>query len=96
MQERRLGKGLDVLFASETVAEQNVKEIAPGRIRPNPAQPRRIFDEEKFAELRGSIARDGILQGSQRGLRADRRGTSLAGRDGPGARINPGLHTEFR
>ena len=62
MQERRLGKGLDVLFASEAVAEQNVQKIAPGRIRPNPVQPRRIFNEEKFDELRSSIARDGILQ----------------------------------
>ncbi|MCZ6691990.1 MAG: ParB/RepB/Spo0J family partition protein [Planctomycetota bacterium] len=62
MQERRLGKGLDVLFASEAVAEQNVQKIAPGRIRPNPVQPRRIFNEEKYDELRSSIARDGILQ----------------------------------
>lgn len=32
------------------------------RIRPDPAQPRTRFDEERLAELRSSIKRNGILQ----------------------------------
>lgn len=60
MPERKLGRGLDVLFAGS--AEKDVQWIATERIRPNPSQPRRVFDQGAFDELKGSIARDGILQ----------------------------------
>ena len=37
--------------------------FVPARsIRPNPAQPRRIFDEQALQELSDSIAQHGILQ----------------------------------
>ena len=60
MQARKLGKGLDVLFADK--AEKNVQWILPDRIRPNPSQPRKVFDEEAFMHLKRSIAEHGILQ----------------------------------
>lgn len=60
MQERKLGRGLDVLFAG--TAEKDVQWIATDRIRPNPSQPRRVFEKDAFDELKGSIGRDGILQ----------------------------------
>lgn len=39
-----------------------VQYIPLGRIRPNPQQPRRSFDEESLAELAASIRSCGILQ----------------------------------
>ena len=39
-----------------------VQYISLGRIRPNPQQPRRSFDEEGLAELAASIRSCGILQ----------------------------------
>ena len=39
-----------------------VQYIPLGRIRPNPQQPRRSFDEEGLAELAASIRSCGILQ----------------------------------
>ncbi len=62
MQERKLGKGLDVLFADEAAAGKGVKWIRPDQIRPNPSQPRKVFHEEAYLELKRSIAADGILQ----------------------------------
>lgn len=38
------------------------EEIAVGRIRANPRQPRQVFDEEALAELADSIAAIGLLQ----------------------------------
>lgn len=38
------------------------KEIQRDRIAPDPAQPRRTFDEGRLAELAASIAREGVLQ----------------------------------
>lgn len=58
-----LGKGINALFANidveseETIQELNIKEI-----RPNPYQPRKVFDEESIEELRKSIEQHGILQ----------------------------------
>ena len=39
-----------------------VKNIEIARIRPNPAQPRQMFDEDAMAELAASIAERGVLQ----------------------------------
>ena len=62
MQERKLGKGLDVLFADKKAEANEVQSIRPDRIRPNPSQPRKVFAEEAFDDLKRSIAADGILQ----------------------------------
>ena len=48
-------------YKSEFLSSR-VQRIAVDRIRPNPAQPRRVFDEAGLRELAGSIARYGILQ----------------------------------
>ena len=44
------------------VLSTRVQYIPLGRIRPNPQQPRRSFDEEGLAELAASIRSCGILQ----------------------------------
>jgi len=71
----RLGKGLSALMGEvEAVSTPSVSIEADGEvpagvaempinmIRPNPAQPRRHFDEEKLAELATSLKTKGVLQ----------------------------------
>lgn len=65
--ERRLARGLDALLgrSSDTPkssSEPAVQVLAVESIRPNPRQPRREFDDGALAELKESIARDGLLQ----------------------------------
>lgn len=42
--------------------EKRVLSLPVEEIRPNPGQPRRVFDQEGLAELAASIRRHGILQ----------------------------------
>ncbi|MFC0186664.1 ParB/RepB/Spo0J family partition protein [Fictibacillus aquaticus] len=58
-----LGKGLGVFFPpADAPAEEAVKEIKMKDIRPNPYQPRKVFDVAAIAELKESIEQHGILQ----------------------------------
>lgn len=71
-----LGRGLDALLGealrgevspqpasiSASSAGQGVATIAIGDIHPNPDQPRRLFAEDKLAELAASIGRHGVIQ----------------------------------
>lgn len=73
-----LGKGLDALFGDveisspktaaktekteETPAEGGVLYIDINEIKPNAAQPRKNFDEEKLRELADSIEQHGLIQ----------------------------------
>nr|NNM91308.1 ParB/RepB/Spo0J family partition protein [Bacilli bacterium] len=59
-----LGRGLEALIPQmkEEVHEADIKEIALEDIRPNPYQPRRVFDQEKLQELMSSISEHGVLQ----------------------------------
>ena len=64
-----LGRGLSALIddsartkAEATATAGGVRTIDVARIRPNPAQPRQIFNEEALAELAASIAERGVLQ----------------------------------
>ncbi|HXG82023.1 MAG TPA: ParB/RepB/Spo0J family partition protein, partial [Sphingomicrobium sp.] len=62
-----LGRGLGALLGeapapSTPSSAGGVRSIEVARIRPNPAQPRQIFDEEALAELAASIAERGVLQ----------------------------------
>ena len=64
-----LGRGLSALMgdvqrpAQEAEAKgDGVRDIEVGRIRPNPNQPRRHFDEDSLGELAESIAQHGLLQ----------------------------------
>lgn len=60
---KRLGKGLDALLANmEPEKEETVREIPIKEIRPNPYQPRKVFDKKAIEELRDSIIEHGILQ----------------------------------
>ena len=62
-KNKTLGKGLDSLFGNFEQHETDVvKNISVNLIDNNPDQPRKIFDEEKLAELAESIREHGIVQ----------------------------------
>jgi ParB family transcriptional regulator, chromosome partitioning protein len=77
-QKRGLGKGLGALIPSGPLgagtavfgepeaglpaAGAYLEEVPLREIRPNPRQPRQIFDEDTLAELAASIAAVGLLQ----------------------------------
>lgn len=62
-QARGLGRGLDALLpGAETHDNENVNEIIVQDIKPNPFQPRRVFDEEAMAELVQSVKQYGVIQ----------------------------------
>ena len=78
MKEKRkaLGKGLEQLFSDESftfeelendiidTAKKNneIIEIDLKELRPNPYQPRKVFDEEALNELASSIKEHGVFQ----------------------------------
>lgn len=43
-------------------APREVRDVPTDKIRPNPRQPRHVFDDEKLSELTESIIRYGVLQ----------------------------------
>ena len=60
-----LGKGLDLLFADlpETTADDAAASTLPLReIEPDPAQPRKKFDDDALNQLADSITENGLLQ----------------------------------
>ena len=74
-RRKALGKGLEELFNSEildynTVEEKIVNEtpkeeivnVRIDELRPNPYQPRKVFDEEALEELANSIKEHGVFQ----------------------------------
>jgi ParB family transcriptional regulator, chromosome partitioning protein len=54
-----LGKGLGALIQNE---EEQVQEVNVKDLRPNPYQPRKVFDQKAIDELKESIQEHGILQ----------------------------------
>ena len=74
-KRRALGKGLEELFNNEqlnfdsieekiieSTSKDEVVEINISELRPNPYQPRKVFDEEKLLELANSIKEHGVFQ----------------------------------
>ena len=60
-----LGRGLDALFADnsiEEIASTSAVKLKIMDIEPNREQPRKIFDEDALAELADSIAKHGVIQ----------------------------------
>ncbi|TVP78566.1 MAG: ParB/RepB/Spo0J family partition protein [Gemmatimonadales bacterium] len=60
----RLGRGLGALLGEEAFKESpgDVRSVPVRRIVPNPFQPRREFRDEELADLKASIASNGLLQ----------------------------------
>lgn len=74
-KKRALGRGLEDLFNSENLdfdsVEQKIYESATNEeiieinlseLRPNPYQPRKVFEEEALNELASSIREHGVFQ----------------------------------
>lgn len=60
---RGLGKGINALFTNVEVGqEESVQEIKIKEIRPNPYQPRKVFEPDAINELKESILQHGVLQ----------------------------------
>jgi ParB family transcriptional regulator, chromosome partitioning protein len=58
-----LGKGLNAFFANvEETNGESIQEISVKELRPNPYQPRKVFQPEAIEELKNSILEHGILQ----------------------------------
>lgn len=59
-----LGRGLDALFADNSVEEssQTPVKLKIMEIEPNREQPRKIFDDAALSELADSIATHGVIQ----------------------------------
>lgn len=77
-KKRALGKGLEQLFDLDNLSVDNVSdfekqiysdtkgeeiiELSVDEIRPNPYQPRTVFDEKALNELASSIKENGVFQ----------------------------------
>lgn len=59
-----MGKGLSALIPHKLESEPRgpLAEIEVSKIRVNPLQPRKKFNDEEIEELKKSIAKDGLLQ----------------------------------
>ena len=77
-KKRALGKGLEQLFDLDSLNVDNVSEFEKqiysntlgeeiielniDELRPNPYQPRTVFDEKSLRELADSIKENGVFQ----------------------------------
>ena len=75
VKRRALGMGLEELFNNEQLdldkfeekivsvtPKEEVIELKLSELRPNPYQPRKVFDAEKLQELANSIKKHGVFQ----------------------------------
>ncbi|MBQ1343233.1 MAG: ParB/RepB/Spo0J family partition protein [Firmicutes bacterium] len=66
-KKQALGRGLSALLPDEPAfldgaAAEQVRQLAIDSVRPNPDQPRKLFDPEKLEELTASIRQHGVMQ----------------------------------
>ena len=59
---RGLGRGLAALVAEFPAGATSMVELEIGQVRPNPRQPRRVFDDEAIQRLSESVKADGVVQ----------------------------------
>ncbi len=66
MTRQALGKGIEALIPRETSfvlkEKKDLTEIEISKIKPNPYQPRKSFDENSLSELADSIREKGVIQ----------------------------------
>ncbi len=65
---KKLGRGLGAILEDveagylKSIPESAIKEIEISQIKPNPYQPRKIFNQEAIEELASSIEKHGLMQ----------------------------------
>jgi ParB family chromosome partitioning protein len=59
---RGLGRGLAALVAEFPTGATSMVELEIAQVRPNPRQPRRVFDDEAIQRLSESVKADGVVQ----------------------------------
>lgn len=57
-----LGRGLGSLISDSKTPQETPRVLPIARIRPNPNQPRKVFDSEALDSLKASIEQHGVLQ----------------------------------
>jgi len=64
MKKQALGKGIHAFIPEEygILKDERLADVPIGQVKPNPAQPRKRFDEAAIAELANSIKSSGVLQ----------------------------------
>lgn len=64
IKRKALGKGLSALIPEDLEKQDNqrIEDIDTSLIRPNPNQPRKVFENEKLEELTDSIKKYGVIQ----------------------------------
>jgi ParB family chromosome partitioning protein len=64
MKKQALGKGIHAFIPEEygILKDERLADVPIGQVKPNPAQPRKKFDEAAIAELARSIKSSGVLQ----------------------------------
>ena len=64
MKKQALGKGIHAFIPEEygILKDERLADVPIGQVKPNPAQPRKRFDEAAIAELASSIKSSGVLQ----------------------------------
>ena len=60
--EEELSRLIGIRVKPKTTTKNQIKEIPIELIKPNPYQPREVFDEDSLAELCASIKEHGVLQ----------------------------------
>lgn len=67
-KKKGLGRGIEALFAENEIdddtaaVDETVVDIELDKIRPNPYQPRRKFDQSALEDLAASIKKSGVFQ----------------------------------
>jgi ParB family chromosome partitioning protein len=59
---RGLGRGLAALVAEFPSGQAAMLELELSQVRPNPRQPRNVFDDEAIERLADSVRADGVVQ----------------------------------
>jgi ParB family transcriptional regulator, chromosome partitioning protein len=59
---RGLGRGLAALVAEFPTGGMSMVELEVAQVRPNPRQPRHVFDDDAIARLAESVKADGVVQ----------------------------------
>lgn len=62
MSKKALGRGLEALIGADPIESASIQEIELYKIKPNPDQPRKGFDQESLVELAASLKTHGLLQ----------------------------------